>query len=88
MKYWEKAIKKYKAEKKQYYDEELRRDIENFTARIEVMRATGKCQGVVCRCCPLSIAGDYKDPAAKDIHCGHLEPEIVYKIVNKSVRRR
>ena len=88
MRYYKKAIKKYRAEREQNYAEQMQEDMSIFTAKIKAMRATGKCQGVVCRCCPLSIAGDYEDPAAEDIHCGHLEAEVVKKIVNKRVRRK
>lgn len=86
MRYYKKAIKKYAAEKRRYYAEELRRDIENFTARINAMRATGACIGADCRYCPISIAS--KNGDADGIHCGNLEHETVKKIVNKRARRK
>ena len=88
MRYYKKAIKKYIAERKLHYARELRYDKMRFIAKINAMCAKGKCVGTDCRYCPIRIANDYGDPAAKGIHCGKLDSEVVKKLVNKRVREK
>lgn len=78
---FEKAIENFAKNRKKFYNRALKHDIAEFNQAAERMTATGKCKGMSCCDCPITLVQEmYGAPS-----CVEITPEEKKKLLAMEV---